>query len=136
MINFVYRCCVSQKDADYRNAEGIIQFGRSCLTPVGRVPVFRVLAPNWQLNVQKVVSGICSLPEVQDVQPRHDIRCPSDEELRLPACGPESNEDARDSPKKIVILYDTRCAYAMSEYIRRGTKYKKSVLFTLVKSYI
>ncbi|XP_018023331.1 2-(3-amino-3-carboxypropyl)histidine synthase subunit 2 isoform X2 [Hyalella azteca] len=80
------KCCVSQKDAEYRTADAVVQFGRTCLTPVARLSVLRVPAPRWRANVPSLCQGLRSF--LQENQLDNDN-------------------------KRIIVLYDTRCAYAM-----------------------
>ncbi|XP_075229879.1 2-(3-amino-3-carboxypropyl)histidine synthase subunit 2-like isoform X2 [Lycorma delicatula] len=58
-------CCVDEVAAEHINADGIIHFGHTCLSPTVRLPVFYVF-PKYSLDVTKCVSIIrqhCSAVE-------------------------------------------------------------------------
>ena len=95
---FIYfRCCVILKNTRYAKGEAVIQFGPSCLTPVEKIPALRIFAPQWAVNVEAVVSSVAQMSEL------------------VPFTGKKEPEGKSESPKELVLLYDTRCSYAIRE---------------------
>ncbi|KAF2354920.1 Diphthamide synthesis DPH1/DPH2 [Trinorchestia longiramus] len=80
------KCCVNLKNVDFRPGEGMIQFGRSCEISRCPIPRLRVPAPSWLIDSDRVCQAI------------------------LRQC---TESQLTEGNKKVVILFDMRCAYAM-----------------------